>query len=129
MENTEISELTQGELEVMDILWSHGHDLSRTEILPLHEAKYHRNWKIQTVSSYLAHLVEKGFVEYYRKGVHFYYHVIIPYEEYKYRETQRFLNFWYNNSIEELIVGLVHKSPLSKEAIDKIEELINELDN
>lgn len=126
---SDICQLTQGELEVMDILWSQDRDLSRTEILPLLEQKYHRNWKIQTVSSYLAHLVDKKFIEYYRKGVYFYYHVIMPQERYKEQETRRFINFWYHNSIDELILGLVDQSQLSTESIKKIEELINELDD
>lgn len=129
MKDEELCQLTQGELEVMDILWSNDRDLSRTEVLPLVEARYHRNWKIQTVSTYLAHLVEKGFIEYYRKGVYFYYHVLVPQEVYKKRETRRFLDFWYDNSVDELILGLVDQSKISKETVQKLEDLINELDH
>lgn len=129
MENTALPQLTQGELEVMDILWSMNHDLTRTEILPLVEEKFHRNWKIQTLSTYLAHLVEKGVLKYYRKGVYFYYQVLIPKKEYKALETKRFLKFWYNNSIDELIMGLTDEKVLSEEDTKIIEGLIDELDN
>lgn len=121
--------LTQSEYEVMDILWSADRDLKRTEILPLVEQKFEKKWKIQTLSTYLAHLVEKGVLRYYREGVHFYYQVLIPRSAYKEYETNRFLDFWYDSSVKDLLSGLVSTTKIDDEEREKIERLLNELDN
>ncbi len=99
---TERANLTDCEQIVMKSVWDAGRDVSLVEIMAAVQERYERNWKRQTVSTFLLHLIQKGYLTSYRVGRVFYYHQEVELAGYKKQLTAEFLDFWYDNSLEEL---------------------------
>ncbi len=102
MNETMFEKLTECEQQVMKVIWDSGAELSLMEIVRSVNDKYHKDWKPQTVSTFLARLVRKGYLRYYRQGRLFFYQVLIPFEECRQQVTKEFVNFWYSGSSTDI---------------------------
>lgn len=65
------------ELKVMKVLWESKEDLSLQPIMMAANDNTGNDWKPQTISTFLARLVKKGWIEGYRKGRYVYYRPLI----------------------------------------------------
>ena len=74
--------LTNSEKLVMKVIWESAEELGLTDIMDILTRKYEKDWKPQTVSTFLARLVQKGYINGYRKGRVHLYHILIPEEKY-----------------------------------------------
>ena len=93
-----MEKLTDCEELVMKTVWDADEELSLMEIMQRVNDKYHKEWKPQTVSTFLARLVSKGYLRHYRQGRVFFYQILVPLEDYKSRLTEDFINFWHKES-------------------------------
>ena len=98
---TERANLTECERIVMKSVWDADKDVSLVEIMSAIQDRYGRNWKRQTVSTFLLHLIQKGYLTSYRVGRVFYYHREVELQEFKKEVTAEFLDFWLDNKMEE----------------------------
>ena len=72
--NEKLELLTNCEELVAIIIWdSYPDQLSLTEIMQKVNSRFNKEWKPQTVSTFLARLVTKGYLSSYRQGRVFYY--------------------------------------------------------
>ena len=62
MKGENMEELTTAESMVMKTIWDHPHEMALQEIMKLTNETYGKDWKSQTVSTYIAKLVKKGFL-------------------------------------------------------------------
>ena len=69
--------LTTAEMLVMRAIWLADHDMVLSEVVKACNAVYEKNWKPQTVSTYLSHLVQKEFLRMDRNGKIYSYHPIV----------------------------------------------------
>lgn len=106
-----LKNLTDCEQLVMKTVWDAAEELSLMEIMQRVNDHYSKEWKSQTVSTFLARLVKKGYLEHYRKGRLFFYQVLIPMEEYRNQLTRDYLKFWYPGNEDEFLVFWCEKSP------------------
>ncbi|MCH5261619.1 MAG: BlaI/MecI/CopY family transcriptional regulator [Lachnospiraceae bacterium] len=120
-----LENLTDCEQLVMKTVWDAADELSLMEIMQRVNDKYHKNWKPQTVSTFLARLVRKGYLRHYRQGRVFFYKILIPLEEYKGQLTSDYVDFWCSGKADELISALIQARPLRREEIAAIKEMIN----
>lgn len=128
LENEGISSLTKCEQMVMKTIWDAAdEELGLQDVMERVNAKYKRDWKPQTVSTFLARLASKGFLKYYRKGRIFYYTILIPIDEYRSKVTSDFVDFWDNGNADQAIADLMHYRPLRPEEISGIKELLKNL--
>ena len=72
-----LRKLTECELQVMKIIWEKEREMNLQEILKEVNLKYGKDWKPQTVSTFLARLVRKGYLNMYRSGRTFLYTPIV----------------------------------------------------
>lgn len=87
----------------MKTVWDADEELDLMDIMKRVNDKYHKTWKPQTVSTFLARLVQKGYLQNYRKGMVFYYQVMVPLEEYRQQQVSKeFINFWYSGSSTDI---------------------------
>ena len=100
----EIENLTECERIVMKSIWDAEKDVSLVEIMDIITEKYDKKWKRQTVSTFLLHLIQKGYLTSYRVGRVFYYHEEVGLDVFKKKITAEFMSFWYDNSMESLKV-------------------------
>lgn len=119
--------LTDCEQLVMKTVWDAEEELSIMEIMQRVNDKYHKKWKPQTVSTFLARLVRKGYLRHYREGRVFFYQVLIPMEEYKAQMTKEYVDFWNHGNADEFLCALVQQRSLRPDEIERIKALIRRL--
>ena len=74
--------LSDAEEMVMSVIWNNDELMSLEEIRKKSYEKYGKDWKPQTVSTFLARLREKGFVSFEKKGRYCFYTPIVCRQEY-----------------------------------------------
>lgn len=94
----EFKKLTECEQLVMKTVWDSKEELSLMEIMMRVNENYHKEWKPQTVSTFLARLVREGYLNCYRKGRMFFYRILVPYDKYREHITKEFMDFWSRGS-------------------------------
>ena len=120
--------LTDCEQLVMKVVWDAEDELSLMEIMDRVNDKYHKDWKPQTVSTFLARLVRKGYLKHYRQGRVFFYQILIPLEEYKGQLTNDYVSFWNHGNADEFLNALMKERDLRKDEVDRIRKYVEEQD-
>lgn len=90
----EFAKLTECEQLVMKTVWDSKKELGLMEIMERVNKNYHKEWKPQTVSTFLARLVQKGYLSHYREGRVFFYRILIPFDKYREQIIKEFMEFW-----------------------------------
>ncbi len=120
--------LTECEVVVMKCIWETDHDMALPEIMSKVNTRYHKEWKPQTVSTFLTRLVKKDFLNMYRQGRSFLYHPLVEEQEYGKGQITKCADLWYNNDADLFLSALNKQRKLKKEEIERIRALIDELD-
>lgn len=102
----EFQTLTSCEEMVMKMVWDAEREPDLSDITERVNGVYHKEWKPQTVSTFLARLVKKGYLKNYRKGRVFYYQILVPQEEYLDEMAERFVGFWKQEELHVFIAAL-----------------------
>lgn len=123
-----LENLTDCEQLVMKTVWDAEEELSLMEVMQRVNDKYHKEWKPQTVSTFLARLVRKGYLRHYRQGRVFFYQILIPLEEYKGQLTSDYVNFWNHDNADEFLCALSQERPLRRDEIERIQNMIDGLE-
>lgn len=118
------NELTNAELLVMKCIWDTPKDLVLSEIVAMVNERYNKDWKPQTVSTYLAHLVQKGFLEMTRNGKIYTYHPQVTEIDYRTKEMEIFVNFWGGGSPSAFLAAFFASNKVDAEEIAKLKEVI-----
>lgn len=122
-------EITECEKIVMKCIWDNTNDLSMQEITEMVNTRYGKNWKTQTVSTFLARLVKKEYLRMYRKGRCFYYQPLVDKDEYKDDVLKEYVQFWDGGNMSAFVCGLFGKKDiLSKSDREELRKKIQELD-
>lgn len=121
-------EITECEKVVMKCVWDSEEDLSMQEITAQVNSLYDKNWKTQTVSTFLARLVRKDYLKMYRKGRCFYYQALVEREEYKDDVLKDYIQFWNGGNIPAFVCGLFSKGFMSQSDKEELKKKIDELD-
>jgi predicted transcriptional regulator len=116
--------MTDCELLVMKCVWVSDHEMALPEIVDMVNTKFSKEWKSQTVSTFLARLVKKEFLTLYRSGRQFYYVPLIQEKDYKENVIEECVEFWCDNDASNLLVALGNKRKLTKAEIAGIKELL-----
>lgn len=124
-----LEKLTDCEELVMKTVWDAEEELSLTEVMTRVNEKYKKNWKPQTVSTFLARLVKKEYLRHYRQGRVFFYQILVPLEKYKGQLTNDYVNFWNHSNADEFLCALTVERPLRGDEIERIQKLIDGMDN
>lgn len=122
-----MEKLTTCEELVMKTIWDASEELSLTEIMQRVNDKYHKEWKPQTVSTFLARIVDKGYLRSYRQGRVFFYQILVPLEEYRGQQAKEFVEFWYHNNADEFLRSLMAARELRVKETARIRKLIKEM--
>ena len=120
--------LTGCEVLVMKCIWETDHDMALPEIMGKIRDRFQKDWKPQTVSTFLTRLVKKDFLNMYRQGRSFLYHPLVEEQEYGKGQIAKCVDLWYNNDADLFLSALNKQRKLKKEEIERIRALIDELD-
>ncbi|MEK4328546.1 BlaI/MecI/CopY family transcriptional regulator [Paenibacillus sp. FSL R7-0297] len=120
-----VSKLSDTELELMEAIWAGTPPVTSTELLNRFAQKG-KDWKAQTISTFLSRLVDKGFLIATRHGrLNKYVPGISP-EQYKLVEAQHVLDGLYQGSVKNLISAMYDGDKLSDQDIDELKQWFSE---
>ncbi|HEY0668560.1 MAG TPA: BlaI/MecI/CopY family transcriptional regulator [Sphingobacteriaceae bacterium] len=119
----EIKDLTKAEEQIMQVLWNLGRGFVKDVLKQLPEPKPAYN----TVSTIIRILETKGFVSHQAFGKSHRYFPIISKEEYKSFATEKLLNGYFSNSVENMFSFFVKEKKLDLKEADEIMKLIEKL--
>ena len=117
--------MTDCELLVMKCIWDTPEELTLPDIVTLVNEKFKKDWKPQTVSTFLARLVRKGFLEMYRKGRLFLYHPKVSEKDYRGNVIKECVSFWSNDDAGLFLSALHEERKLRPDEVAKIKELLS----
>lgn len=120
--------MTECELLVMKCIWESVEELSLPDIVMQVNERYGKTWKPQTVSTFLARLVKKGFLEMYRKGRLFLYHAKVMEKDYRGDIIKKCVDFWSGSDAGLFLRHLHEERKLKPEEVAKIRKLLDELE-
>lgn len=121
-------QLTAAETIVMKCIWDADHEMSLAEIVKNANENYGKDWKSQTVSTYLAKLCQKGYIQMKRTGRMITYEILISEEDYKSEQAREFVSFWNGGSIKQFLTAFYKDEPATKEDISELKKIIDEMD-
>lgn len=108
-----VNGLTESEKITMKCVLDLGEGARLAHIMEVANSRYKKNWKPQTVSTFLGKLVRKGFLEQYRDGRYFYYHILVSRHDYRCRMLRDDLDFWDDGDVDEFVSELMDKKTFS----------------
>ena len=121
-----MKKLSDSEFEIMKVLWNENKALTSNEILACVNDRL--DWKLASLMTALARMVDKGYVCCDRSTRTNYYLAIISEEEYKIEESESFLEKLFDKSATKLIASLYKGSKISDKEIKDLREYLDSLE-
>lgn len=115
--------LFDSELKVMDVLWREG-DATAKHISNI--LKEEVGWNMNTTYTLIKRCIKKGAIE--RREPNFMCHALIPKEAVQEAETNELINKIYDGSADKLFAALLGRKKLTAEQIDKLRQIVGELE-
>lgn len=116
--------ISEAELEVMQVLWQKG---ASTSLEIISEVKKKKEWKNNTIMTLVTRLVNKEFIDVIRedKSLLIYKPKVSEYD-YKSKETNNFIDKLYNGSINNMLVAFAKSNKLSKQDLEDLIKLVGD---
>lgn len=118
--------LTAAEMLVMRSIWLADHDLVLSEVVRECNETYGKDWKPQTVSTYLSHLVQKQFLRMDRNGKIYSYHPLVSAEDFMAYDLNNFIDYWAFTPAR-LLQKYLELRGCSEEEKQELQELLNQI--
>lgn len=116
--------LSDSEYEVMEILWEKSEPIAFRELLDYFENNTGKNWKKQTINTFLVRLQHKGMLKAIENGKYKEYVPVITKEEYKMVETKEVLDRNYQGSIVNMLSAFNGGEQLGEDEIADLKQLL-----
>lgn len=117
--------ISDGELDVMEVLWAAGQPLTATEVADRIDPT--RGWTLATVKTMLSRLAVKGALRHREDGRRFLYSAAIKRNAYVGSESRRFVDKLFGGRLSPLVARLAEEDALDQDDIAAIEALLKEL--
>ncbi len=126
------NDLTNIEMLIMKCIWDTPEKLALSQLVVMVNERFDKSWKPQTISTYLAHLVRKGYLSMERKGKVFLYQPEVSEQEYRASQIDELVNYWGDPGtptefLSALFVTGDNESE-SEEDLEDLRKLLDELD-
>ena len=118
-----LKKLPDTEFDIMKVVWANEPPITTSEIMK--QLGHKKQWKIQTVVSFMLRLVDKGFLRSEKLGKERTYFPLVKKEDYLKFETDNFMAQFHNNSMLNLVSTLYGDKPLSDTDMDELLEWAN----
>lgn len=113
--------MSDTELEIMQFIWKSGSEITFRELLEYFNTECNKNWKKQTLNTYLLRLSKKGFLKSKRNLQKTIYIPTMTLAEYRQTKAKEVLAENYEGSLKNFVVSLSDEDITQEEA----EELIS----
>lgn len=117
--------LTNTEMQIMELLWQVDGPVTFREIMDTSSKEWGKNWKVQTLSTYLANLQRMGMIEA-AKGATPYnaYYAACTKEQHIHNWTKKMVKECYGNSISRLMCAFIGEGALTEEEAEELRKLL-----
>ena len=116
--------LFDSELKVMGVLWNEG-DCTAKHISDV--LKEDIGWNMNTTYTLIKRCIKKGAIE--RSEPNFMCHALVKKEEIQEEQTNELIDKIYDGSADKLFAALLGRKKLSSEQIEKLRDIVGELDD
>ena len=120
MKKSKAQELTQAELQIMQVMWAKGRVFVKDVLAEMPEPKPAYN----TVSTFIRILEKKGFIGHTAYGKTYEYYPLIPKEEYTGTFMTGVLNNFFGGSLSRLVSFFSDNKAISLEEADEILKML-----
>ena len=118
-------ELTDTELELKEIFWSTEEQLSFKELMKYSNEVLKKDWKKQTLSTYLKHLQNEGMIGVYKRNSKYYsYYSLVTKDEFLQEWTKKIVNQSFGNSLSNFVAAFTGGNRLSKEEAAELKKYL-----
>lgn len=118
--------MTEAELEIMETLWAKGEPLFLGELLEEFNARTRKNWKKQTINTFLFKMQQENLVRAVEGGRFKRYLPAITREEYLEEATQNFLDRNYGGSCARMLTMLSGGERPDEKEIEALRQMLEE---
>ena len=119
--------LTNTELLIMELLWSEGRPMSFREIMDVATKEWKKDWKVQTLNTFLNWLQKMGMIRAERSMTSSYnvYYPLCTKEQHIHKWTKEMVEVCYDNSFRRLVSAFIGDGKLSKEDAEELKKLLD----
>lgn len=111
--------VSEAEWEVLKILWKYGESIRQPQLLKLFEQEG-KEWKRQTLNTFLVRLEEKGLVK--REGG--FVSVVYGEDEYTSMQMKETIDSLYGGKVSNFLAAFLERNKLSKEDVEELQRLV-----
>ncbi len=117
-----IPSISDSELEIMKIIWR---DKRTTTNKIIEELADEVEWKPNTVKTLVNRLLNKNAISFDKAGKEYYYYPLVMKEEYIEKESESFINKFFNGSINSMLLNFVKNQKISAKDIEELQYILN----
>lgn len=119
--------LTNTELLIMELLWLEGRPMSFREIMDVATKEWKKDWKVQTLNTFLNGLQKMGMIRAERSMTSSYnvYYPLCTKEQHIHKWTKEMVEVCYDNSFRRLVSAFIGDGKLSKEDAEELKKLLD----
>lgn len=126
MENNVRCEMSQSESLIMDFLWKNDGGKGFSEIMEYLNGELHKNWKKQTINTFIRHLIDKGLISADTSQKSRRYSAALTPAEYARGKADKILADFYDGSVEVFLPALTGGKKLSRELVDELDKMMKD---
>ncbi len=126
MENNVRGEMSQSESLIMDFLWKNDGGKGFSEIMEYLNGELHKNWKKQTINTFIRHLIDKGLISADTSQKSRRYSAALTPAEYARGKADKILADFYDGSVEVFLSALTGGKKLSRELVDELDKMMKD---
>ena len=117
--------LTAVEVELMELFWNASEPLSFREVMDYVTTVLNKDWKKQTLNTYLSNMQKAGLIQAERSDYRYRYMAACTKDGYVQQWTQKLVEDSFDNSIGNFVAAFTGGQKLSEEEAEKLRKLIS----
>ena len=125
MEKKIIYEMSQSESLIMEYLWNSEDGKGFNEVMDFLTHELGKDWKKQTINTFLKRLTDKGLIEAEQNGKNRVYHAAMTKAEYEKGRAEKFLSDFYDGSFGAFLSALTGGKGIDQEFADELREEVD----
>ena len=122
------NEISVCERMIMKVLWDSEEDLDLMTVTARVKEEFGKEWKLQTVATFMTRLQKKKYIDIYRIGRYSHYHPLVKKDDFKMSTVSENIKFFDKGSVSAFVCGLFDNVKLTEEDKEAIRKKIDELD-